>query len=356
MKILIVNSHIPWGGLGQYSIGLAEALSAIDGCEVYGLVTHSNGGLLDLFSAATKKTTCLSAASKARRYYLALKMIWKLRPDVVLINYNAVVHYLLPFMPKSKVVSVLHSDDKDYYRVATINGRFVDGWIAPTPRIKQGILQHFKVQSIERKIHVIPHGVKKSTRSRSEVFQNGSNIVFAGALYRHKGVDLIPEIFRQFKNICPDARLTMLGNGNERQLLEERFDEFRLRDSVEFLGVVNAEKVREVFAQSDILLFPTRLEGFGLVIVEAMMEGVVPVVTNLESITDSIITDGVNGCMVEKDNVDAFVASLTKLFFDRGFARRISASAKETAVRSYSLDVMANKYYEVFSGACREIV
>jgi len=270
-----------------------------------------------------------------------------LKPDVVLINYNAVVHYLLPLMPKSKVMSVLHSDDEDYYRVAAINRRFVHGWIAPTPRTKQGLLDYLSIKSIQNKIHVIPHGVKVSDCSRSDNFQYRFNIVFAGALYRHKGVDLVPEIFHKLKAICPEARLTILGDGEERKFLEVEFDRYGLIQDVSFLGVVGPEKVREIFSRSDVLLFPTRLEGFGLVIVEAMMEGVIPVVTYIESVTDSIITDGVNGYLVRMDDIGDFVARIENLYFNKSIAETMSSSARETAVEIYSQKVMAEKYHKV---------
>ena len=54
-KILIANSHIPWGGLGQYSITLAQIFKDA-GYDVYGLVTHSKNKLFSEFAKLTIET------------------------------------------------------------------------------------------------------------------------------------------------------------------------------------------------------------------------------------------------------------------------------------------------------------
>ncbi|MCK5538016.1 MAG: hypothetical protein KAI79_14420, partial [Bacteroidales bacterium] len=129
-KVLIVNSHIPWGGLGQFTLSLARGLSSKE-YEVYGLVTHSNKDNYNTFKSITNKTKYVGHLNKYIRYVSVLSYIWKLKPDAIVINYNAVIHFLLPFIPKTTVISIIHSDAEEFYRISMINQKYVDAWVAP---------------------------------------------------------------------------------------------------------------------------------------------------------------------------------------------------------------------------------
>lgn len=347
-KILIVNSHISWGGLGQYSINIARSISKRGDFYVYGLITHSDAGQFDVFKDQTKSTVSLSGNNTLLKYLLSIVYIWRLRPDVILINYNATIHFLLPLLPHTKIVSVLHSDDPDYYRVATINHSYVNAWIAPSPKTKAGLLAYLN-KDLESRIHVIPHGVSESSAPVRRINEGTFRIVFIGALYKHKGVDLIPEILLRFLEKHSDSKLTIVGGGPMHEFLAEKIISFGLEEKIKFTGVVDSLTVRNILKESDVLLFPTRLEGFGLVVIEAMMEGVVPVVTHLEGITNAIVESGKNGLLVEKDNVRDFVECLSLLYKDRELMELMSSAAVDTAVEKFSADYISSKYISMFS-------
>jgi len=138
-KVLIVNSHIPWGGLGQFTLSLADGLSK-ENYEVHGLVTHSNEDNFETFKALTHSTAYLGHLHKLFKYFVVFLLLWKTRPDVIIINYNGLIHFLLPFTPKSTIISIIHNDVDDFYRISKINHKFVNKWVAPTSGIKQGFI------------------------------------------------------------------------------------------------------------------------------------------------------------------------------------------------------------------------
>lgn len=343
-KLLVVNSHIPWGGLGQYSIGLARAMSTLGEFEVFGLVTHNKAGNFESFSNATRSTKFVGNKPKLIKYPLILFYIWRLRPHVIIINYNAPAHFLLPFLPKTKILTILHSDDSDYYRIASINHTYVNAWIAPTPKTRRGIIEYLGANAPAERVHVIPHGVTWGTKRAKVRGEGRFEIVFAGALFRHKGVDLLPEIFSRFSMRHPDTFLSIAGEGPMRDALLRDFVRLNLQDKVSLTGLLSSEDVRDLFSQADVLLFPTRLEGFGLVVAEAMTAGCVPVLTHLEGITDSIVSSGTTGFLVEMNDIDSFVNCLSLLYEDRALLGMMSARATEVAREKFSLARMADNY------------
>ena len=347
-KILIANSYIPWGGLGQYSINLAQIFKNA-GYDVYGLVTHSKNELFNEFAELTIETVYFGDRNLFVKYFSILNFVRRIKPDFIFANYLPPIQFLLPLLEKSKIISVIHSDLPDFYRSANINHWFVDQWIAPTPRIKEGFFQYTGNHKILDRTSIILHGITKSTRTDRELNQGIFNIIFVGALYEHKGVDLLPEIFSSFHHACPNSHLTIIGGGIMELFLIEEFTIRGLNDHVTFTGVIPNLEVRGYYGISDVLLFPTRVEGFGLVIAEAMMEGTVPLTTLLPGITDAIVEAGFTGLLVEKNNINEFVHSLRQLYNSRSLLNQMSRAAMKDARERFGVEIMEKNYIKMLN-------
>jgi len=131
--------------------------------------------------------------------------------------------------------------------------------------------------------------------------------------------------------------------------LEQQFREAGLLDRCEFVGAVSPDTVAYHLRETDIFLLPTKLEGFGLTIVEAMLSGAVPVVSRLQGITDSIVDDGVTGFLVEPDDVSGFSSAIIQLVQNPVQLQSMSEAARETALRKYSADRMIDVYEALFA-------
>ena len=342
-KILIVNSHIPWGGLGQFTLSLVDGLKEKN-YTIYGLITHDNSANFELFENKVDENYYVGNLGKIKKYFSALKYIYKIKPDLIIINYNAVIHFLLPFLPKSKVIDIIHSEDKEFYRISNINSQYIDSWITPTPGVKKHFFEYSNNQKKQTEnTKVISHGVRTSqnlNESKSEIFE----ILFVGVLYEHKGVNLLPEIFKQIKDKHSNVRLNIVGDGILKDDIEKKFEELGLKNDVIFHGVISHEEVRKKMAESHVLLFPTRVEAFGLVIAEAMMEGVVPVVSLLEGITDATVKNNETGFLVKKDDEDTFAEKILYLIENKNSYEKMSIQTKEYAVKNLSLEAMSSAY------------
>jgi glycosyltransferase involved in cell wall biosynthesis len=341
-KILIVNSHIPWGGLGQFTLSLARGLKEKE-YKVFGLVTHSNEDNFKAFTSITDSTVYFGNYSKLFKYLAIWWYIFSTRPDVIIINYNAAIHFLLPFLPKSIVIDIIHNDVDDFYRISGINQKYVSAWVAPTPGIKDGFIKYSSFQRAATDTHIISHGISESVL---EYTSTATEFVmtFVGAVYEHKGADLLPDIFEKISLAIPYVKLQIVGDGKLVNELKTIFDNKGFSDRVNFMGVISHDNVRKTLATSDILLFPTRVEAFGLVIAEAMMEGAIPVVTLLPGITDATVTDGETGFLIAKDDVEAFAQTCIQIAKDQILKQRLSIQAKTQAQKKLSLSTMSAKY------------
>jgi glycosyltransferase involved in cell wall biosynthesis len=342
MRVCIANSEIGWGGLGRFTMSLAQVLKQ-QGFEVHGVLTHGRGERGEEYAALLDSCHCMSGSSTVRRYLSTARTIHKMRPDILLINYLGTVHYLLPWIRHSRVISVIHSDQEDFYRIASIYADRVHAWVAPSTRVKEGFCRRTHGEYDDR-VFVIAHGVDVHPEIRTTSPHGALRLAFIGALYHHKGVDLLPAILRTLQKRRIPVRLSVLGGGELSDWLRGELCEEIRNGVVRIPGVVEHSEVQQELAHSDILLFPTRVEAFGLVIAEAMAKGVVPVVSHLPGITDTIVEHGKTGFLVDKDNVNGFVDQVEWLHDHRAILMHMREAAVTAAQERFSLDVMGLAY------------
>lgn len=347
MRYLITVPFLsPGSGLSRYIFSLCKLLSADN--EVYVLTTHNTA---DTSYEQSEINNCnsniglisLGLKSKILKYFTVLKWIKRIRPDVIVNNFNAVIQYILPLLSrKIKFVHVLHADVPDFYRIGNINAKYTDAWIAPTiaVAIHFNELTNNKYHSL---VKVIPHGVSES-KSVGHQTGNTLELVFAGVLSTHKGAQHLPAICKLLKEKDVDFRLTIIGDGFLKENLQSAFAEQIRTGRVKLTGVISHEQVYEFMSKSDIFLYPTNCDSFGLVIAEAMMNGAVPVVGLLPGVTDTLIDDGRNGYLVAPQDVESFVEKILQLYKNHSKLSDMRNEAMLTARTRFSESVMSANY------------
>ncbi|MBI5252794.1 MAG: glycosyltransferase family 4 protein, partial [Euryarchaeota archaeon] len=150
----------------------------------------------------------------------------------------------------------------------------------------------------KEKIKVIYGGAPYPPMSRLvEKLQDGRRITFIGSLVRQKGVDVLIRAFVEVKKKLPDAELVIVGDGREKKSLEKLSSELGIE--VNFLGY--REDLSSILEKSAVLVLPSKEEGFGLTLLEAMAVGV-PVVASRVGGIEEIIEHEYNGILFEKEN------------------------------------------------------
>lgn len=346
MKIAItVSSITPGSGLSKYVCTLTKILSSNNN-QIYVITTHSSNPSYEneiLQSCGCVTYYSLGDYCKVAKYLNIIRLFRDISPDIIVNNYNAVVQYILPFInKKTKVIHILHNNTTDFYRIGAINGWRVNGWIAPTQAIAE-YFNDYTTQRYSSKVVVIPHGVE-SVDSISIEINETIELVFVGVLYEHKGVKLLPKIIKELNIAGINFKFTIIGQGELRQYLERELIDEILKGQVEMTGVISSKEVYDRLNSSDIFVYPTHLDAFGLVIAEAMMNATVPIVTNLTGITDNLIDDGENGFLVEQDNVRGFVYYIEELVNNRTMLSLLKTHAYNKAKNYFSFVRMRDNY------------
>jgi glycosyltransferase involved in cell wall biosynthesis len=132
--------------------------------------------------------------------------------------------------------------------------------------------------------------------------------LYSGALSHRKGSDLLARAFARIAVKHPQARLVLVGTGD----LEEKVRKL-LRpcaSQVTWLGFQPWDKLPDCYAQGTIFCFPSRYDGWGLALVEALASGMPAIGTNRSGAALELLTEGTAGWLVEAGSEEALVAAM----------------------------------------------
>ncbi len=146
--------------------------------------------------------------------------------------------------------------------------------------------------------------------ARKETYE-ARQLIYVGSLIQRKGLDLLlPALART----ADDIRLVIVGEGQERSLLEKQARQLGIADRVEFRGFVEGEALRGLYAASDVFILPTREDCYGLVILEAMCASLPVISSKYADGARDLIVEGENGCIVDPEDTEAFARAIDQMF------------------------------------------
>ena len=144
----------------------------------------------------------------------------------------------------------------------------------------------------------------------------------------------------------PDAvTLTVVGDGPDFPRLKRRLADHANR--VRYTGAVPLATIPGVMANHDVLIMPSRFEGLGMTLIEAMAGGCVPVVSHIRGVTDTVVEHGTNGFLFPVGNYTAAANAIERLYSDRELLQRMSIAGRTVVPKRYSIDQMARRYQKI---------
>jgi N-acetyl-alpha-D-glucosaminyl L-malate synthase BshA len=190
----------------------------------------------------------------------------------------------------------------------------------------------------QEKIEVIYGGVTISEDGK-EFDAAGRVITFVGSLVPQKGVDTLIESFKDIKT--EGTSLIIVGDGPERKRLEALAEGI---GDIQFLG--RRKGIKNILTKSDVLVLPSKEEGFGLVLLEAMVLGTPVIATNVGGIPE-IVEEGVSGILVEKDNPKQLAVAIDRVLGDEELGKTLVENGREKA-KKFTWEMMCGEIDELY--------
>lgn len=271
-------------------------------------------------------------------------LVNNISPDLIILNHTPLMNFALPLIQGGIRVSVLHSDDPVFYATAALHSQYLDAWVAPSPGVKERFSKWIPKKR-KANILLIPHGVDTSIFSPNDGrHHDHSEVTFVGFLGINKGVDLLPEIFKAITLKVPKTKFNIVGEGPMKVDLMKRMDELGIGPQCYWPGAISQISVASILRKSAVCVHPTRIEGFGLIIAEAMLSGALPVVSRISGVTDFVVEDKVSGFLPDIGDVNAFVDSISMILNEPQMQESMRAAALSRARSLFSRESMLSKY------------
>jgi teichuronic acid biosynthesis glycosyltransferase TuaC len=196
-------------------------------------------------------------------------------------------------------------------------------------------------------ISVIANGIDPEDCKTREPRAWTSRIISIANLKKTKGIDLNIRAIALLTGKYPNLKYTVVGDGEERPNLEKLAAELNLGPNVEFLGKLRHSEAMDRLAAADIFCLPSWQEGFGVVYIEAMAQGIPVIGVRGEGIED-VIDPGKNGILVRPKVVGDIAEALDALLQDPALARRLGEAGRETVLTGYTWEHNGIKTVEIY--------
>jgi len=171
------------------------------------------------------------------------------------------------------------------------------------------------------------------------------NVPVIGAISRlryEKGIDILIETFNYLIREGAEAHLLLVGSGPDDNLLRKRVEDCGLGSKVTFYGEAEWERAMQLLAIMDIVVVPSRFEGFGLTAAEAMAAGKAVVASDTTGLKE-IIDDGETGILFPVDDIITLICELQKLITDPDLRQRFGSAGEKRITEHFSLEIFTEK-------------
>ena len=241
--------------------------------------------------------------------------------------------------------------------------RRCDGYVAISPALEQ---RYHEAGLPAGNVRILPQGVdvdefrpmagSQETRREWGVPASSPVLMFVGSLIHRKGIDVLLKAWGDVHAARPDAHLVLVGR--------DRFPEDPVADTflaaqiaqvppraaaqVHQLGV--RDDVSRLLPAADLFIFPSRREGFGTVMIEAMACGLPCVVAELPGITDFVFGDDRSaGIIVPQEAPGALVTAADAILAGTDRASEMGRRARERAVGHFDIERITDRYAEYYA-------
>jgi glycosyltransferase involved in cell wall biosynthesis len=253
---------------------------------------------------------------------------------------------LMRYLPVSfPRLQLVHNISIGTYKAAASIRDHVHATVGVSPRIAADLVKQYgfaaetcvSVPNAVRDEFFVPREVRKP--------QEGPlKLLFLGRVEnRSKGVFDLPELLRELGD-C-DVRLTVAGDGPDLPELKRRCRCFG--EKVVFIGRVPYDQVADTLAQADVYIFPSRFEGFGISLAEAMAVGCVPVASRIRGVTDSIVDHEKTGFLFEIGNMREAANYVRQIAGDRDRLMTLASAGKLATRERFAINVVARQFAEL---------
>lgn len=260
-------------------------------------------------------------------------------------------HHYIPLLPKVMTGALAR-------RFSRHQGNSLDGMVVPSQPMMD-VLRRYGVTTLAG---VIPTGLKSESftpgngaafRKKYGIALERPVLLFVGRVAHEKNIGFLLHVVNRVRHDIPEVLLLIAGEGPAREGLEHEVSKSGLSDNVMFIGYLDRyTELNNCYRAADIFVFSSRTETQGLVLLEAMAQGV-PVVSIAEMGTRDVLREG-SGVWIAEENLEDFSGKVIKMLGNDDARRQLGDAGREYA-HGWSADKLAERMLKFYQAAieCR---
>lgn len=292
------------------------------------------------------------------------KALKRYKPNVVHVQYmapGAIPILLLRLLGSRQIIATAHTAADIYPNlrlVHFIQKHCVRAFTCITELAEQSFFGSSQLYSVDtplkRRNHFTIYNalpIEFSIRRESRSFI--SRPVTLGVVSRLemiKGMDLVIPAFARVISKYPDTRLIVVGDGSLRERMQRQAQELSCADGIEWAGRQPQDRLSDWYGRMDIVLMPSRSEGFGLTAIEAMANGCVVVASRTGGLPE-VVRDREVGLLHKPESINDMVVKIDSLLGNTDLLSRYSTAALAYVGR-YSFD----RYSQLFNDLYKRLI
>jgi glycosyltransferase involved in cell wall biosynthesis len=308
-----------------------------------------------------------------KNLYQFYKICKERKPDLIYINTPQGIAYIREGLfvliskmcSKTKIIQHLHgSEFLNFYGNTNI---FMKYLINKTQKkIDYSIVLGDNLRYIFKKwnklvnIFPVPNGIQPQINyTKRELNGKLPVLFFFGNLLKFKGIMLALEILNIVKKDYPDIKLNIAGSWghdwyyklSQEKVKEEFYGIIKknnLESHINFLGPVYDEKKSDLLKESDIFIYPTHMDGFPIVLLEAMSAGCPIITTKMVGAISEVIVNGETGYLISDYSAERYADAVKKIIGDSKLFSQMSENARNRFDKMYTLDINIKNIVSVF--------
>ncbi|MBI3479655.1 MAG: glycosyltransferase [Nitrosomonadales bacterium] len=249
------------------------------------------------------------------------------------------LYHYVPLVPRNLMRLVAK-------RFSRHQGNSLDGMVVPS----HPMLQVLKGYGVTTHAEVIPTGIKPSSfvagdraafRSKYGIPQDRPVLLFVGRVAHEKNIGFLLKVLDETRKEIPDVLFIIAGEGPARESLQQESAALKLDANIQFIGYLDrSTELNSCYRSADIFVFSSRTETQGLVLLEAMAQGV-PVVSTAELGTKDVLKEG-QGVWIAREELADFSGKIVRMLGDNQ-ARKDLGEAARVYAHNWSSSMQAER-------------
>ena len=197
----------------------------------------------------------------------------------------------------------------------------------------------------KKPICIIPNCVQDEEQIIVE--PNTNQFVYLGRLVFYKNINIILKAFKIVVNEFPDTRLIIAGDGPYKKSLQKIAKKLNINDRISFTGYVTSKQKSKILAESNALLFPSIIEGFGIVMLESFQQKRPVIVSDIPPMSD-IVENNTTGLIVDPYDEKKWADAITRFIKNPSESEMMGKNGNNTLKTKYSEKIMYEKLINMY--------